>query len=135
MCSSAFAHTPPALRAPRSFFEAPLPARASVDTTEGFWAKGNFTGFNPWASGAVNAPFDQRFYLIMNLAVGGTNGYFADGLGDGKPWSNTDAHAANQFWAGAPGWGPTWTAPLVIDSVTVWQAPEQGGDYAYRLML
>ena len=103
--------------------------------TEGFWSRGNFSGFNPWTGGGVDAPFDQRFYLILNLAVGGTNGFFPDGLGDGKPWGNTDPHAANDFWAGVGTWGPTWTAPMMIDSVTVWQDPGEGGDFAYRLML
>lgn len=27
---------------------------------------------NPWAGARGPAPFDQRFFLIMNLAVGGT---------------------------------------------------------------
>ena len=41
---------------------------------------------DPWANGTLNvAPFDQPFYLIMNVAVGGTNGWFPDGVG-GKPW-------------------------------------------------
>jgi len=30
------------------------------------------------------APFDQEFYIIMNLAVGGTGGYFPDS-GVNKP--------------------------------------------------
>ena len=32
----------------------------------------------------------------MNVAVGGTNGFFPDGAG--KPWSNGDPHAINAFW-------------------------------------
>lgn len=92
---------------------------------------------NPWDGRGDNAPFDQRFYLIINLAVGGTNGFFPDGLGDGKPWSNTDPHAANDFWAGVKQWGPTWSSPsLQVDSVRVWQRPaDAGSDFAYRLML
>jgi hypothetical protein len=32
---------------------------------------------NPWGQiGSQNAPFDQEFYLILNVAVGSTNGYF-----------------------------------------------------------
>ena len=30
---------------------------------------------NPWVAGGRNAPFDQKFYFVINLAVGGTNGY------------------------------------------------------------
>ena len=40
---------------------------------------------NPWKYGPNSAPFDQQFYLILNVAVGGTNGWFPDGAGD-KPW-------------------------------------------------
>jgi hypothetical protein len=42
-------------------------------------------------------------YLVMNLAVGGTAGYFADGVG-GKPWTNTDAHAVNNFYNAKAQW-------------------------------
>lgn len=61
---------------------------------------------NPWVNGTKAAPFDQRklshewsiltlysllkslyigFYLILDVAVGGTNGWFPDGV-DNKPW-------------------------------------------------
>ena len=42
---------------------------------------------NIWeeAGGSAAAPFDQSFYLILDLAVGGTSGWFPDGVG-GKPW-------------------------------------------------
>ena len=44
----------------------------STDTTNGTILE------NPWAksAGNLNAPFDKDFYLILNLAVGGQNGYF-----------------------------------------------------------
>ena len=61
---------------------------------------------NPWAGRGNSAPFDQRmcnsrntpltkndffpliaFYLILDVAVGGTNGWFPDGAGN-KPWLN-----------------------------------------------
>jgi hypothetical protein len=28
--------------------------------------------FNPWKGAGPNAPFDQKFYLLINLAIGGT---------------------------------------------------------------
>jgi hypothetical protein len=32
---------------------------------------------DPWSqTGNPATPFDQPFYLILNVAVGGTNGYF-----------------------------------------------------------
>ena len=40
---------------------------------------------NPWVNRPNSAPFDQPFYLILNVAVGGTNGWFPDGAGN-KPW-------------------------------------------------
>lgn len=42
---------------------------------------------NPWAgTGLKNTPFDTEFFLILNVAVGGTNGFFPDGYSD-KPWA------------------------------------------------
>ena len=62
---------------------------------------------NPWAGGNNASPFDKgglgcffllfysylrtilllEFYLILNVAVGGTSGWFPEGQGD-KPWLN-----------------------------------------------
>lgn len=75
---------------------------------------------NPWKNAGKNAPFDQEFYLIINLAVGGTGGYFPDG--NGKPYSDSDPHAINSFWGAHAQWYPTWTSPFQIDSVKVWSA-------------
>ena len=63
----------------------------SVPINQSFWEFGNWSGRdldNPWIKGGQNAPFDQEFYLIINLAAGGTNGYFPDNLGN-KTWSNS----------------------------------------------
>ncbi|KAK7047619.1 hypothetical protein VNI00_006387 [Paramarasmius palmivorus] len=60
-----------------------------------FWDRGDFPTIiqngsevislgNPWINGTKAAPFDQRFYLILSLGVGGTNGWFPDG--SEKPW-------------------------------------------------
>jgi len=50
---------------------------------------------NPWQySKNKNAPFDREFYLILNLAVGGTAGYFKDGVA-GKPWSDMSQRASS----------------------------------------
>ena len=50
------------------------------------WQKGEFASYvdsnssyyvDPWSNtGRKNTPFDQPFYLILNVAVGGTNGWF-----------------------------------------------------------
>jgi beta-glucanase (GH16 family) len=72
------------------------------------WKKGNFDGLttengtiydNPWKKGGKNAPFDQKFYLILNVAVGAQNGWFWDGAG-GKPWVDGSDFAARDFWNG-----------------------------------
>ncbi|KAF9136454.1 hypothetical protein BGX30_011175 [Mortierella sp. GBA39] len=67
--------------------------------------------FPPWVENLWEnsnaAPFDQEFYLIMNVAVAGTAGYFPDGVG-GKPWSDKSPHAINEFYAAKSDWYPTW---------------------------
>ena len=50
------------------------------------WEKGMFQTLvnsngshyqDPWSNtGRNNTPFDHPFYLVLNVAVGGTNGYF-----------------------------------------------------------
>ena len=63
----------------------------TVHAGNGFWNRGKFQSSglpNPWSSGTIMAPFDQEFYIIMNLAVGGTK-YFADSFVNRdhpKPW-------------------------------------------------
>lgn len=71
-----------------------------VKIDQSFWKRGDYPEGvkNPWKGEPDNAPFNQEFYLIMNVAVGGTGGYFPDGLG-GKPWSNESDRSVNEFWA------------------------------------
>lgn len=63
----------------------------TVDATNGFWKLGDFESSglpNPWSEGTLMAPFDQEFYIILNLAVGGIN-FFADSFvnrDNPKPW-------------------------------------------------
>ncbi len=100
-----------------------------------FWERGGWSGlFNPWNGMGPSAPFDQKFYIVMNLAVGGTNGYFPDGQG-GKVWSDGDPHASNSFWNAVNQWYPTWTQPFQIDKVSVWQLPGSGAEYTFRPMI
>lgn len=66
---------------------------------------------NPWEeAGDKNAPFDQAFYLILNVAVGGTNGWFEDSK-SGKPWFDASPKAKKEFWEARDEWYPTWTSP------------------------
>lgn len=49
----------------------------TIKAGTGFWSRATFDTIapgiaNPWRSSTTNmAPFDQEFYLIMNLAIGG----------------------------------------------------------------
>lgn len=72
------------------------------------WQKGEFAGLttdngtlyeNPWKNSGPNAPFDQKFYLILNVAVGAQNGWFWDAKGN-KPWVDGSDFAARDFWNG-----------------------------------
>jgi beta-glucanase (GH16 family) len=64
---------------------------------------------NIWSNGTSAAPFDQQFYLIMDLAVGGTSGWFPDGVGN-KPWfdASGDVAAMHDFAKAQGTWSATW---------------------------
>ncbi|KAF8225474.1 concanavalin A-like lectin/glucanase [Tricholoma matsutake] len=120
--------------------------RISVDTRlhymlmlkidRSFWNFGNFPPVvqngseavvltNPWVNGTKAAPFDQRFYLILDVAVGGTNGWFPDGV-DNKPWLDGSRTAMGDFWRNRAQWLPTWPhnvndRAMVVDYVKMWQ--------------
>lgn len=54
----------------------------TIYTDKGYWIKGDFAKklpatANPWINGTKDAPFDQEFYFIFNVAVGGTK-FFSD---------------------------------------------------------
>ncbi|KAK7498940.1 hypothetical protein BaRGS_00009749 [Batillaria attramentaria] len=76
----------------------------------GFYELARLEGDNLWSSGTKMAPFDQDFYLILNVAVGGTIGYFDDSWDYGvtKPWNNTSPQAAQDFWNKRDEWESTW---------------------------
>ena len=119
--------------------QSPVWRNTQVDMKAGgFWKLGEFPQRmgngtlldDPWAGRpepyARSAPFDQDFYLILNVAVGGTNGFFADRQGDNKPWSNDAENARAQFWTSKEQWLPTWpTDPrqrgMAVDYVKMWQ--------------
>lgn len=85
---------------------------------EPLWTRGDFPVsydngtkiVDPWSqTGRDQTPFDQEFYLIINVAVGGTNGWFEDGVAS-KPWVDASTTAKADFWAARDQWYPTWTA-------------------------
>ncbi|XP_012945133.1 beta-1,3-glucan-binding protein [Aplysia californica] len=87
----------------------------------GFWQKGGFSGNNIWGGNKM-APFDQEFYMIFNVAVGGTNGFFPDGnlYPTTKPWKNSSPHAAEDFWTKRSTWDGSWqgdNVAMIIDYV------------------
>ncbi|KAI1261661.1 concanavalin A-like lectin/glucanase domain-containing protein [Xylariaceae sp. FL1019] len=93
------------------------------------WTRGNFPEADangtrytdPWNTGRANTPFDQEFYLILNVAVGGTNGWFEDG-GSGKPWLDGSTNAKKDFWDAQDTWYPTWKNPAMeVSKVAMWQ--------------
>ncbi|KAH8659712.1 concanavalin A-like lectin/glucanase domain-containing protein [Ilyonectria robusta] len=97
------------------------------------WTYGEFAGssvngsvpVDPWSStGRANTPFDQSFFLILNVAVGSTNGWFPDAVG-GKPWADNSETPMRDFWKSnstwLPSWGPKEERGMVIKSVKMWQ--------------
>ncbi|KAL1794873.1 hypothetical protein ACET3X_006689 [Alternaria dauci] len=98
------------------------------------WNKGGFNGLttsngtlfeDPWKQGGKNAPFDEKFYLILNVAVGAQNGWFFDGEGN-KPWVDGSDFAVRDFWNAKDDWLPTWgegtERGMTVKSVKMWQA-------------
>jgi hypothetical protein len=93
-----------------------------------FFKRGSFdkvNAGNPWQGRSNAAPFDQPFYIILNVAVGGLSNFFVDGE-DGKPWTNTGTGAPYLFAKAKDEWYPSWAgrdSALQIKSVRVWQRP------------
>lgn len=81
---------------------------------------------NPWISSETNvAPFDKPFYLVLDLAVGGIDGWFPDGEGQ-KPWLDTSLSAMSDFWNARSRWWNNWpqdpkTRGFAIKSVKMWE--------------
>ncbi|KAI5778693.1 concanavalin A-like lectin/glucanase domain-containing protein [Geopyxis carbonaria] len=95
------------------------------------WERGNFPIANqngtryidPWAkTGNPNTPFDHPFYLILNVGVGGTNGWFENGKDD-KPWVDGSGAERKDFWDKRDEWLPTWKdgGEMIVKSVKMWQ--------------
>ncbi|KAI9730140.1 MAG: hypothetical protein M1818_008234 [Claussenomyces sp. TS43310] len=100
---------------------------------EPLWKRGNFPLSDAngtrivdvWSqTGRDQTPFDQEFYLILNVGVGGTNGWFQDGA-SGKPWVDASETAKLDFWNARDDWYPTWqkagAGEMVISKVQMWR--------------
>lgn len=73
---------------------------------------------NLWSNQCPNAPFDQEFYLIFNVAVGGVSGYFPDSMPN-KPWKNSDSEVYKEFWNGRASWYSTWDSTGYNDALAI----------------
>ncbi|KAK3910340.1 Beta-1,3-glucan-binding protein [Frankliniella fusca] len=91
---------------------------------EGFWKLGGFQGEDIW-NGKKMAPFDQKFFIIMNVAVGGS--FFGDDLRNEphpRPFNLSSGRPMRQFWENKDWWKDTWkgeSAALQVDYVRVYQ--------------
>jgi hypothetical protein len=71
------------------------------------------------------------------MAVGSDFGYFDKERFPDKCWVDKDPLAVNQFWEGKSTWYPSWNYPeshdsaLQIDSVKVWQYPDEDKDSSF----
>jgi len=127
----------------QTYIDDPANVVLDVDmSSQSFFERGGWAANpaidNPWRSGSNAAPFDSRFYIVINLAVGGTGGYFPDGVGN-KPWTDASANAVNDFYAAQPQWYATWPqtggagagSPFIVDYVRVWQ-DDNATDFTFR---
>ncbi|CED82980.1 Glycoside hydrolase, family 16 [Phaffia rhodozyma] len=106
-------------------------------SSESFWDRAQYpsvvkndstdvTVTNPWAKSNNNsAPFDRAFYLVIEVAVGGTSGWFPDSEGD-KPWIDTSLTAPYDFYNATSTWYPTWPSDpkergLAVKNLKMWQ--------------
>jgi beta-glucanase (GH16 family) len=95
------------------------PQDSNGTSAEGLWGK----------TGRAQTPFDQHFYLILNLAVGGRNGWFEDNV-NGKPWLDASPNARKDFWQAKDRWLPTWTQPqLEVSKIVMLQQCDGDEDY------
>ncbi|KAI9459526.1 glycoside hydrolase family 16 protein [Boletus coccyginus] len=120
----------------RVYVDSRLNFMLELSFNEPFFTRGDFPSVvingstpivlqNPWVNGTNATPFDQPFYLILDLAVGGTSGWFPDNVGD-KPWLDGSNTAMRQFAQAQDQWYPTWgsdgeSKSFIIDYVKMWE--------------
>lgn len=97
-----------------------------ISPPEGFWKLGEFDknpgGESPWKNGEKMAPFDQEFFITLNVAVGGK--FFPDGWINNphpRPWSWSSGKPMRQFWEARKFWEGTWDRPeMLVDHILVY---------------
>lgn len=72
---------------------------------------------NPWRVSPLKAaPLDQTFYVVINVAVGGVNGWFPDDVVVNAPYSYSHGgqpyQAMRDFWEAQHQWYPSWPQGL-----------------------
>lgn len=109
------------------------------DDNGGFFEMGKFSAtykngsliHNPWTGPGTGkaTPFDRPFYLTMAVGVGGTSGWFPDGV-QGKPWADASTTPRLDFWNARNQWAPTWnqtgSGEMIVRKVTMWQQCDNG---------
>ncbi len=107
-----------------------------------FFKKGSFSPtytngtrlLDPWGgSGTSKAtPFDRPFYLTLALSVGGTSGWFLDGVQE-KPWADASENPRADFYSARDRWLPTWEKPgqgeMLLRKVSMWQQCDDGAQF------
>ncbi|THH07150.1 hypothetical protein EW146_g9404, partial [Bondarzewia mesenterica] len=116
---------------------ATLDLRVQGSGGKSFWDRGKFPQTaangtaevvvqNPYGEGGAAAPFDQNFYLILDLAAGGTSGWFPD-----QPCPAIDADVLNHELSRAH------VAAMVdfAKAQSTWYAtwPQSDDDRAFRI--
>ncbi|KAK6172293.1 hypothetical protein SNE40_015984 [Patella caerulea] len=97
--------------------------RVDVHSNTNMWNHLGFHGNNIWSGGSHLAPFDQEFYMILNVAIGGTGGIWGEQgvtYAYPKPWQNNAKDPMAQFWSNRHHWLPTWhgdDVAMIIDYV------------------
>ncbi|KAM6494910.1 glycoside hydrolase family 16 protein [Amanita muscaria] len=107
-----------------------------INQKSSFWKRGGFPQTaqngstqvvvnNPWSNSGPSAPYDQSFYLIVDLAAGGTSGWFPDNVG-GKPWYDGSLTAMREFAIAQDQWYATWPQSqddraFRIDYIKMWE--------------
>ncbi|PFH48494.1 glycoside hydrolase family 16 protein [Amanita thiersii Skay4041] len=122
----------------RIYVDSRLHTLLDIRFSKPFWDRGKFPDVlfdqnsanfiplnNPWINGTKATPFDQEFYLIMNVAVGSTNGWFPNYQGD-KPWIDDSSRPMADFARSYPKWYPSWPLDakdrgMVVDYVKMWK--------------
>ncbi|CAG7825585.1 unnamed protein product [Allacma fusca] len=116
-----------------TFFLDDVPTKVITPPEGGFWELGGFDRSvpNPWENSDNQrmAPFDQKYFLALNVAVGGTGGHFPDTALNGpnkkrKPWVNANSQSSFlTFYNARREWYPTWAddkAALIIDYIEIY---------------